>query len=279
MMTDAILIILALSQIPVVFIFTTRYICQLSGHMAYTKNPVWIAGHAEFTSDRNCNMVMRGFSYLLAMASLLMVIKFALVTPTPQLYIALLVAPTIIWTVAITVYSGVFHYSVIRKIPDPEIRKAVLTDRRLSVFVPMWAVYLCYGALAVILAIYGWAWATGAIAPELAMARLTGLSIVIVLGTMVLLILLRRKLSELEAVVGASGRKIEVIFSLAVLYLGVFVGIYRIAGDFFDIFLFTDAGFFIVMNLFIQTAFLAYGLNPRVRAMRRDYIQARTEKL
>ncbi|VAW07593.1 hypothetical protein MNBD_ALPHA01-985 [hydrothermal vent metagenome] len=273
MMTDIILIILALSQIPVVFIFTTHYICQLSDHMARTKNPGWIADHPEFTSARTCNMVMRGFSYLLAMASLFMVIKFALITPTPRLYIALLVAPSIIWTVAIMIYSGVFHYVVIRKISDPEIRKAVLTDRRLSAFVPMWVVYLCYGALATILVIYGWAWTSGAIAPELAMARLTGLSIVIVIGTMVLLILLRRKLSELEAIVGASGRKIEVIFSLAVLYLGVLVGIYRIAGDFFNIFLFTDAGFFIVVNLFIQTAFLAYGLNPRVRAMRRNDIQ------
>lgn len=270
-MTNFLLITLALTQIPVVFIFTTRYICRVNEHMGMGKNPDWVAAHPEFTAPRICNMAMQGFSYLLAAATLLALIKFTVITPTPAFYIALLVGPTGIWTLAFMIYTGFFHYGIVKKIPAPDVVKASLVDRRLSAYVPIWMVYLCYGILAAIIIFYGWALISGTLAAELAIRRLVGLSVVIVIGTVILLIILRRKSSELELIVGSSGRKIEVIFSIAVLYLGVVVGIYRILGDYFNIFLFTDAGFFIVINVFIQGAFLAYGLNPKVRSMLREY--------
>ncbi len=121
--------------------------------------------------------------------------------------------------------------------------------------------------------IYSWALMSETLVDELAIARIVGLGVVIVLGAGVLLVTLRRKYSEMQDIIGPSGRKVEVIGAIAVLYLGVLVGIYRILGDFYNISLFSDASFFVAISLVIQAYFLAYCLHPKVKSLLQEYSQ------
>lgn len=272
-MTNFFLVMLAFTQIPVVFVFTSRKGLRLASYYCLKRNPDWVTTHPEFKVHTLINSVALGFSYLVAAVSVFAVLKYVFITPTPGYYVLLLVAPLTIWTLGYLVYFVSFYMAVTRKIPAPAIRTASLTDRRLATFVPMWAVYLCYGFLVLIMMIYSWALMSETLVDELAIARIVGFGVVIVLGTGVLLVTLRRKYSEMQDIIGPSGRKVEVIGSIAVLYLGVLVGIYRILGDFYNISLFSDASFFVAISLAIQAYFLAYCLHPKVKSLLQEYSQ------
>ncbi len=273
-MTNFFLVMLAFTQIPVVFVFTSRAGIRLASYYCLKRNPDWVAKHPEFKVYTLINSVALGFSYLVAAVSVFAILKYVFITPTPGYYVLLLVAPLTIWTLGYLVYFVAFYMAVTREIPAPALRKASLTDRRLSTFVPMWTVYLCYGFLALIVIIYSWALMSETLGGQLATARIVGLGGVIILGTGVLLVTLRRKYSEMEGIIGPSGRKVEVIGSLAVLYLGVLAGVHRILGDFFNISLFSDASFFVAISLIIQAYFLAYCLHPKVRLLLRNSLRA-----
>lgn len=109
-----------------------------------------------------------------------------------------------------------------------------------------------------------------ALVTEVAAIRLLAFSGVITLGTGVLIVTLRRKNSEMEHVLGAGGRRIEVIASITVLYLAVLAGVYLILHDFFGVTYFSDASLLVAVSMLVQLYFLAYCLHPRVRASLRN---------
>ncbi len=174
------------------------------------------------------------------------------------------------WVVGYLVYIAIFYLAVTRTIPAPGTRQASLADRRLSSFMPLWSVYLCYTLLALVLMIYLGALLSEALVTEVAAIRLLAFSGVITLGTGVLIVTLRRKNSEMEHVLGAGGRRIEVIASITVLYLAVLAGVYLILHDFFGVTYFSDASLLVAVSMLVQLYFLAYCLHPRVRASLRN---------
>jgi hypothetical protein len=270
-MTQYLVILLALTQIPIVFIFTTRLICQLTNYQAFKKNSEWIQASPEFKPHTWFNTSITVLAYLLAAASFLSIVKFVFISPEPKYYIALLMMPNIVWTVGIFVYAVLFQLLVVKKIPAQAVRTASLENRRLSAYVPMWIVYLSGVLLTLIFMTYGWAFFYSIIEPELALRRLIGLSGSLIIGIFVLFIMLRRKQSELEIVMGSNGRKVEVRMCIALFYFTVFVGVYRIYDDFFNVSLFADALFFVVISFVIQVGFLIFGLNRNVKSLCEQY--------
>ena len=238
-MTEFLTILLAFTQIPILLVFGARRGLTGMFYHSLNKNPEWIDAHPDFRNHNRINSAALYFFYFLAAASLLATIKYSLITPSPDYYVRLLVTPQLIWGLGLSVYVAAFDYGVMKKIPAPAIRKASLIDRRLSAFVPLWTVQLCYGSLALEICIYAWALMNNSLDHGLAIRRILGVSGVVIIGTGVLLCFLRRKHSELEDILGLpSGRRVEVIFGLSALYLGVAVGAWRILGDFFGILLF-----------------------------------------
>ncbi len=272
-MTSYLVIFLATTQIPVLFIYAASLTCKLMSYNYLRENPEWVTSHPEFRTHKRYNGVFLGFSYILSAATLIAIINNVLINPSSVSHLHLLVFPTVIMAFGFLLYYGFFHFAMKKKLPVPKVRTASLVDRRLSSYVPMWTVYLVYGLLAAVFATYAWALINETIVSELAIRRLTGLSVVIVLASHILRRTLRRKHVDSELFYGSKGRKREVIVNIVGLYFGVFVGVYRILGDFFGIFLFSDASFFIVFSFLIQTYYIANAFNPKLKAKLQEHSQ------
>lgn len=269
-MTDFLLVALACTQIPIIFVFTSRTGLRLANYYCHRRNPDWVATHAEFNRHIVINTAARRVAWLIAAVSAIAIVKYVFITPSPAYYAWLLVAPLTVWVSGYLVYIAIFYLAVTRQIPAPSRRQASLADRRFSSFAPRWTAHFCYTLLLLILMIYTWAWLSEALASALAARRLLAFAGAIILGSGVLLVTLRRKNSEMEYILGASGRMIEVIAAMTVLYLIALVGGLLILHDFFNTALFSHASLLIAVSLLAQIYFLAYCLHPRVRASLRN---------
>ena len=254
---DYMLLTLILTQIPIIFIYATRMYCRMYAHFALSRNPEWIAGQPEFTRHTNYEKAMRIFANIIAVLSLASVVYYIFQNPDPMNIVAMLLLPQLAWLIGILLYTVVLYFKVTRAIPLQDHRRTILEDRSLAAYVRPWMVSLGYIGLFFVGSIYLWALFSETIPIGLATARLIGFVGMIILGTGVLAFALRRKHSELEFMFGENGRKLEVRSAVIMLYIGIFIGLYRILGDFFDIHLFTTGTFFIVVSMAIQGWLLA----------------------
>ncbi len=252
--TDYILLALSLTQIPIIFIYATRMYCRMYSDLALTQNTEWIADHPEFTRHISYEKIMRLFANIVAAVSLVSIGYYVFQNPDPLNIVPMLLLPQLALLVGILLYTVALHFRVTRAIPLPDRRKTKLEDQSLSAYVPHWIAASSYVGLLLAVGVYLWALVSGSLPTDLATARLTGLGGIIAIGTGVLVFGLRRKHSELEFMFGENSRKIEVRGAVAVLYLGVLVGLMRILGDFYGISLFQDAFFFIVISFFVQVS-------------------------
>lgn len=148
-----------------------------------------------------------------------------------------------------------------------------MNNRQLSNYVPIWLIYLAYAALALIITTYMWAFLNHTIPTELALRRLSGFGIFVIMISFIIYKSLKNKASEYEFIFRTNGRKIEAIINCSCLYLGVLLGIVLILSDIFNIVLFTPLSFMLVANLCIQIYFVAIFLKaqnkhpqPKLRA-------------
>jgi hypothetical protein len=230
-----------------------------------------MAAHPQFKTHETYSRIMLGFSYALAGATLAAIINFAWITPTPKYYVGLLVIPQFIWIAMSVSYMVAIYKGVMKKIPPLTTRKASLTPRRLSSYMPMWTVYVGYGLLLSSMAIYAWALMVGAIESETAIRRLFGIGVGGVVITAIILVTLYSKNSNAELIFGPSGRKVEVRFNVGMLYIMPLVGVFGILEDFFGISLLSTISFFVVTSIMIQTTFIVYSFHPKVRTLHREY--------
>lgn len=263
-------VILALTQVPVCFILMSRRTSELLTVQCYKRNPVWMTDHPEFQTHEIIGRFMLWTSYILSGVTLAAIINFTWITPTPDYYVSLLFVPQYIWLMVLFGYIVATYKWVMKKIPL-SIRKASLTPRRLSSYLPVWIVYSGYGLNALIMGIYAWALMSGVIDNEILIRRLIGISGGMVIITFMLLVSLRRKQSNSDVYFGSSGRKVEVQLNVAILYLFVFVGVYRILGDFFEVSLFSTITLIVVMSIMIQTTFIVFSFHAKARAISREY--------
>ncbi len=251
-MTEFLLLALTATQIPFFFILMARLYCRTYNGFAVRKNPEWFEAHPEFTAHLTAEKLFIGFSYVISIASLVGIARYFYTETPPSYLIFNLMAPVTAFVVAQLLHMAFLYYRVFPTIPVMENRKASLTDRSLATHVPLWIVYLAYFLLALILGTYVSALLGQTIELEIIVRRLTGIGVVAAGATALLLFALRRKHSELEPFFGKAAQKIEVRLVISVLYLGVFVGAYRILGDFYGILLFSEASFFIVVSILVQ---------------------------
>lgn len=271
-MTDTLMIILSITQIFVLFIIATPLCCKLSAYFATMKNPDWVAEHPEMQRFKIYNSVMIGCSYLIAAASMASVIYFVLIISDPTKYILMLVVPSVIWINGLLTHLVLIQFGFSRKIPSPRVVSASMSSRDLTTFIPTWLSGLVSLSLGTILTLYIWAFFSGAIDPEIAIRRVIGLTVAVLIGIGTITYMLRRKHSELDKVIGEGGRRWEIIASFHLLStMLIFVGVWRILGDFYDVHLFQDEIFFICVAAFVQVSTLFYGFHPKVRSMLRDF--------
>lgn len=255
---DYTLLVLIFTQIPIVFIYTTRMYCLVYSHHALSRNTEWVANHPEFTRHISYGNMMRLIGYMIAVLSLASIGYYIFQNPDPVNIVPMLFLPQIAWLVGILLYTVALNFKVTRTIPLADRRSTILEDQSLAAYVPHWVVALGYIGLLLMTGVYLWALTSGTLTSALATARLSGLGGIIIIVTGVLVYALRRKHSELDFVFSVSGRKIEVRATVAVLYLGVLAGLMRILGDFFDIHIFATGTFFIVISITVQGSFLAF---------------------
>jgi len=153
-------------------------------------------------------------------------------------------------------YMGIEYYRVYKKIPLPVKRSTSLERRALKDFLnPSW-VYICYVFFCLVAGMYISGLVRGVIEKNLFIARMVGMSIAVAIGTFSMLYALRRKKQPVDDALGPLARKFEVFGTVAVLYICVFVGLFRTLQDFFSVYLFTDLAFFFSMSVLIQAVSL-----------------------
>lgn len=257
-MNDFLVILLALTQIPIIFIYTAQNLGHFLTQKTVTINPAWLEQHAEFNNHILLTKIFKYYSLWLAAFSLTALIYFGFAAPSSRTFTALLLAPNFIWICGFGIYIISFQFLVIKKIPTPEIRSASMNNRQLHSYIPLWVIYAAYAALALIITTYIWAYFNQTISTELAMRRLTGMGAFITILSFMIYKSLKNKASELEFIFGPNGRKIEVIINCGCLYIGVLLGSVLILNDIFNIVIFTPLGFILTANLCIQIYFLGY---------------------
>lgn len=276
-MIETLLIIMAITQIISLLMIGLPVSCKIITNLGLRKNPEWFKEHSDFPPLRTVLKLNRGFISMLVAGSAVAVFYFVILVPSPYLYLYLTLVPLLIASVWFMVFIGVLQHFVIHKIPAPDRVSASLYDRRLSSFVPLWLIYLPCAALIGFLWLYGYSYVTVLIDPAIALPRVMGLA-----GFMVILIgmfmyTLKRKYSEMEVVMGPGGRKVEIWGHVVILYMGVFVGIWRMLGDFYGINILSDEIFFLCTGFAIQGLMLVYSFHPKVKAaIQNDFKDATT---
>ncbi|WP_262693695.1 hypothetical protein [Kordiimonas aquimaris] len=275
-MTDTILLVLTFTQIPVLFVIAARIAVAVNRHLAFKRNPVWVSENPSFRSHLFFERTAVSLSYMSAIVLFVTYVHLTIVASQSSLLLMMFIGPIVYWSVSCVLYLVLFHFFVTRNIPLPKKRSASTEDRRLSAYVPVWSVYVSYICLLSIMAVYAFALSAGSLIVGLAIARLSGLAVVLIIGTVMLLVVLRRKHSEMELIIGSNGRKFEVIGCILVLYLGVFTGIFRILGDFYEVSLFSDTSFFIVMSILIQGWFIGMSMHAKIKDIMRGFSRQKT---
>ena len=255
-MTETLLITLAVSQVIVLFFICMPYYGKVMIELGLRKNSGWITEHPEFTRHKLLEKFHSYFHYVLGVVTSVMIINYVWISPGTVHFLWLLLVPLGVSLSAFLLFTAALQRLVIKTIPAPDRIKASLDDRRLSSLVPMWVVYLGVACLFILFGIYSGAIVTEVINIEIATERLIGLSGFIVLWVGILIYTVKRKHSEMELIFKENGRKYELWQIVVTLYLGVFVGIWRILGDFYGINLFSDNSFFIVGGFSVQLLLL-----------------------
>ncbi|MBL1422474.1 MAG: hypothetical protein COC24_018360 [Alphaproteobacteria bacterium] len=257
-MIDFLIILLALTQIPIIFIYATQSLSHSLTQKPINTNPLWLEQNAEFNNHILLTKTFKYFSSWLAIFSLVAFIYFSFTAPNTHTLVALLLAPNFIWICGFGIYIISFQFLVVKRIPRSEIRSASMNNRQLRSYIPLWVIYAAYTALALIITIYIWAYFNQTIPRELAMRRLTGMGVFIIIISFMIYKSLKNKVSELEFIFGPNGRKIEIMINCGCLYIGVLLGSVLILSDIFNITIFTPLSFTVTAHLCIQIYFISY---------------------
>ena len=195
------------------------------------------------------------------------VVKYVVLTPSPEYYLTIVIIPLQISAMALLIFALLLHFAVVKKIPAPEVVKASLSNRRLSTFIPMWIVYIGVGAMLAVAGYYGWALFEGMINTDQAIKRILRTLSGLIIWCLMMLYVLKRKYSETGEVFGENGRKYEIWMGVGILYLLVLITFNRFFFDFLGGMLFRDTVMLLVLGFVVQGFVLHYVLQPKTKAM------------
>jgi hypothetical protein len=256
-------LLVVLSQVAVLQFYAVPYGTRLMYRRALGRNPAWVAEHPEFTAENPAPRASLWISYAMGL-SIYAWIFFApdaarIFIPHDTTPESLLVDSIIASGLLMMVHHSVYLLRVrrmIRRIPPPEIRKASLDRRALRDFLPIGWVYAAGVLIAAVCAVYTYALSAEIISRELFFARVHGLFVCCAICAGVVLYALRRKPTEADEIFSGRFRLWEVRSSVALLYFIAAIGVRCILGDIFDVWLFSDLGFFVAMSIATQAGFV-----------------------
>jgi hypothetical protein len=252
-------LLVVLSQVAVLQFCIVPHGTRLMYRRALNRNPEWIAEHPEFTAEYPAPKVSLWISYAMGL-SIYARIFFApdaapIFIPHDAFSEPLLVDSIVASGLSMLVHHCVYLLRVrrmIRRIPPPEIRMASLDRRALRDFLPIGWVYAGGTLVAAVCAVYACALSAEIISRELFFTRVHSLFICCAISAGVLLYALRRKPAEAHEIFSGRLRLLEVRSSVALLYFIATIGVWRILGDIFDVWLFSDLGVFVAISIAIQ---------------------------
>ena len=252
-------LLVVLSQVAVLQFYAVPYGTRLMYRRALNRNPEWVAEHPEFTAEYPAPRASLWISYAMGLAIYARIFFAPDAAPIFILHDSflepLLVDSIIASGLLMLIHHSVYHLRVrrmIRRIPPPEIRKASLDRRALRDFLPISWVYAAGVLIAAVCAVYTYALSAEIISRELFFARVHGLFICCAICAGVVLYALRRKPTEADEIFSGRVRLWEVRSGVALLYLIAAIGVWRILGDIFDVWLFADLGVLVAMSIAIQ---------------------------
>lgn len=270
-MTDSMIIALILLQIPILLIFTANTYGKILLVTYANKNPQWVIEHPEFIRPQRYLTWMMAGCFTIAAISLPATINWGLLQSDSQHLVALLTLPMAALIVIFHSFVFAAYKNIYKKIPSRGTVKASLGHRKLFSYVPAPLVWLGFALNAVVIGIYLSAMFADIVSVRIAVARIGGLSTILLICVFMLKFELQRKKGLMDEVFGPNTRKFNLYGITATIYLGVAVGVLRIAGDIYQLTPLTDIQVFALISFALQIYALIFGLLPKTRQLVASY--------
>ncbi|NQZ11920.1 MAG: hypothetical protein HRT35_32615 [Algicola sp.] len=270
-MTDWIIYAVMLLQIPILLIFAASTHGKIMLSVFVNKNPQWLADHPEFDQPKRYYKWMMAGCYTIAVASLAATIQWVWLQPAPQYRVALLILPLAALMVVFHGFAFAAFKNIYKKIPSKGTVKASLGHRKLFSYVPAPLVWLGFTLNAVVLGIYVWAMFNEVVTTRIALSRIGGLSVLLLICLFMFKMELQRKTNLMEEIFGSNARKLGLYSIVGAVYLGVAVGVLRIAGDIYQLKPLTEIQVFALFSFGLQVYMVIFGLMPKTRRLIANY--------
>lgn len=271
MMIDWIIYAVILLQIPILLIFSASTHGKMMLSVFINKNPEWLTEHPEFDLPKRYYRWMMAGCYTIAAATLGATVQWGWLQPAPQYMVALIMLPlgalmVVFYSFAIAAFKNIY-----KKIPSKGTVKASLGHRKLFSYVPAPLVWLGFLLNAVVLVIYLWALFAEVVTTRVALPRIGGLSVLLLICVFMFKMELLRKTNLMDEIFGSNARKFNLYAIVGILYLGVGVGVLRIAGDIYQLKPLTEIQVFALFSFGIQVHTVIFGLMPKTRQLVANY--------
>ncbi len=244
---------ITVSQIVILYGLAAPLAMRETCELFLSRNHDWVMQNPAFRQKHGALRYATGLSWLIGAAWLARTFHVASGTDTSDSeQIFLLAGPVFSWVILCVGYGCIAYFRVGRRIPLPTKRSASLERRTLRDYIhPAW-VYLGYSLVTAISVLYLLAYMRDTVTADLFVARMSGLALAMTLQTSALLYCIRRKRQPIDGHIGPSYRKLEIICNIAILYLLIFIGAFRILQDVAGISLFPDLAFFVFASVLVQ---------------------------
>jgi hypothetical protein len=243
-------LLVVVSHIAIFHFYAVPCGVRLMYQGALNRNPAWVTEHPEFTAENPAPRLSLWISYALGF-SLYAWLVFVADYTSEWVLIYLIAASGLLVLLHHSVYFARVR-RINRSIPAPAIREASLDRRALRDFLPMGWVYAGVVMIAAIYTVYTYAFLAEIIPGELFFRRTSGVSVACLIATAAMLYCLCRKPTDADELFSGRYRTWEVRANVAVFYLLVLAGGWRILGDVFDVYVGTDLGVIVAISIALQ---------------------------
>lgn len=236
-MFEFLVTLLTYTQIPLIILMSRVNRAALQ-HVIVLKDPNWQVAHPDVTFPAVAAKAVPICAYVFAVVAVV-VCSMMLFSDSPwlagqgysdeQIHIIALLGPALIWAFFVAgICAPLYGLWVWRNVPLPRIRTGSLVSRRISDHVPKWPLLLGFGGCGLIMAVYVWAWLQGTVPDGILIRRTIGFGIFV---SICLGWLWASMLVKFDEMGNFWSRKAHIRQTVAMLYLGWGIGIYRLWGD------------------------------------------------
>ena len=244
-----------LGFIVVGFFFFMPDVYRITYKTALKRNPAWVKQDPERLGIVGPRRLSIGISYVLGCVLAAVLTAAAFLDGAIGLMTPILVAAAFVLT-GMSLVEASYSARVLKRIPRPSTRVVDLSRRDPTEHVPAPLIVAAYALLVAVLAVYAYGYSNELVTGEIATRRIIGISGIIFLSGVCYVLMFRRPafMNALANPAQPSRRMMafESYTFVAVLYLGVIVGVWRISNDFFGALAFNDHYAFFTLSLIYQ---------------------------